>query len=84
VFWFFMLLVGLAQFVLRAKEPHIDRPFKTPLYPLVPSIFCATSAYLLYSSIAYTGISGMFGIAVLAAGWVLLLFVHPATRGPDR
>lgn len=77
VFWFFMLLVGIAQFVLRAKEPDIQRPFKTPLYPLVPSIFCATSAYLLYSSIAYTGFSGMLGVAVLAIGWVLLLFLRP-------
>ncbi len=75
VFWFFMLLVGLAQFILRRKDPNAPRPFKTPLYPLVPALFCVTNAYLLYSSVAYTGISGMLGVGMLAAGALLLPLV---------
>ncbi|WP_218937549.1 APC family permease [Antarcticibacterium flavum] len=55
VFWFFLLLVGIALFVLRKKEPDTERPFRVPLYPILPLVFCLTSAYLLYSSIAYTG-----------------------------
>jgi hypothetical protein len=30
VFWTFLLLVGLAVFVLRAKDPQAERPFRTP------------------------------------------------------
>ena len=74
VFWLFMLGVGIALFVLRARDPAIDRPFRVPLYPLLPILFCATSAYLLYSSIAYTGWSALAGAALLAAG-ALLSFV---------
>ncbi len=55
VFWFFLLLVGLAVFVFRFREPERARPFKVPLYPLTPAIFVAICAYLLYSSLAYTG-----------------------------
>lgn len=76
VFWFFMILIGLSQFVLRHRDPDVHRPFKTPFYPLVPSIFCATSAYLLYSSVAYTGLSGVLGLAVLGSGVLLLPFLH--------
>jgi amino acid transporter len=73
VFWFFMLLVGLAVFVLRWREPDRDLPFKVPLYPVTPILFCLTCAYLLYSSLAYTGLGALVGIAVLLAGTPLLL-----------
>ena len=74
VFWFFLLLVGIALFVLRMNAPNIPRPFKVPLYPLLPLIFCLTSAYLLYSSIMYTGWGALIGIGVLLVGVLLQLF----------
>jgi basic amino acid/polyamine antiporter, APA family len=75
-FWTFMLLIGGAHMQLRRKEPDAPRPFRTPLYPLTPLAFVATCAYLLYSSIAYTGLGALLGVAVLAAGvplvWAVL------------
>ncbi len=76
VFWFFFLLVGIALFVLRRKEADAKRPFRVPLYPLTPLIFCLSSAYLLYSSLAYTGWGAFVGVVVLAIG-ALLLAVLP-------
>lgn len=78
VFWLFFLLVGIALFVLRRREPGLPRPFRVPLYPAVPLLFCATSAWLLYSSLAYTGIGALVGVGVLALGAVLLLFLDPS------
>lgn len=76
VFWFFFLLVGISLFIMRKKEPKTERPFRVPLYPITPIIFCFTSAYLLYSSIVYTGWGAMVGIGVLLLG-VILFFVLP-------
>jgi amino acid transporter len=73
VFWFFLLMVGIALFVLRRKDPDPVRPFPVPLYPITPLIFCLTSAYLLYSSLAYTGLGAFVGIGVLAVGFLLLI-----------
>ncbi len=73
VFWLFFLLTGVSLFVLRGREPDAPRPFRVPLYPLTPLVFCATSAYLLYSSLAYTGVGALVGVAVLALGGVLWL-----------
>ena len=73
VFWLFFLLVGISLFVLRRRDPDAPRPFKVPLYPVLPAIFCATNAYLLYSSLAYTGVGALVGVGVLAIGLVLLL-----------
>jgi amino acid transporter len=72
VFWLFFLLTGLALFVLRWREPQRARPFRVPLYPLLPLAFCASSAWLLYSSLAYTRLGALVGVAVLAAGVPLL------------
>jgi amino acid transporter len=73
VFWTFILLAGLALFVLRRREPERPRPFRVPFYPLTPLVFCATCAYLLYSSLAYTRLGALLGVAVVVAGAVVLL-----------
>lgn len=74
VFWFFLLLVGAAVFVLRTRFPDRELPYRVPLYPLTPILFCLTCLYMLYSSIVYTGVAGLTGLAVLVAGLPLLLF----------
>ncbi|MBA2703638.1 MAG: amino acid permease [Blastocatellia bacterium] len=73
VFWFFFLLTGISLFVLRRKDPHTPRPFRVPLYPFTPILFCLASAYMLWSSVAYTGLGGLAGIGVLLVGVVVLL-----------
>ena len=82
VFWLFFLLTGLSLFVLRAREPHVARPFRVPGYPLTPLVFCATSAYLLYGSIAYTGVGGLVGLTVLAIGALVLPFARVPRSQP--
>ncbi|GAA4424368.1 amino acid permease [Pontibacter saemangeumensis] len=77
VFWFFLFLVGLALFVLRRKNPLLERPFPVPFYPVTPLLFCLTSGYLFYSSLVYTGLGALVGVAVLLIG-VLLLLVLPS------
>jgi basic amino acid/polyamine antiporter, APA family len=86
VFWFFLLMVGVALFVLRRKEPGRERPFRVPLYPLTPLVFCLSSAYLLYSSLMYTGLGALVGVGVLGVGIVLLLAlpgIHTALANAD-
>ena len=53
VFWGFLFLVGLALIWLRQTDKHTSRPFKVPLYPVLPLIFCAACAWLTYSSVTY-------------------------------
>ncbi|MGC2517919.1 MAG: amino acid permease, partial [Burkholderiales bacterium] len=80
VFWAFFLLVGVALFVLRRREAGVARPFRVPLYPLTPAIFVATCAYLLYSSLAYTGVGAWVGVGVIAAGGIVLLVAQATAR----
>ncbi len=76
VFWCFFLLAGLSLFVLRVKEPEAFRPFRVPLYPFTPVFFCGICVYMLQSSVAYTGVGAVVGLAVLLAGGLLLLLTQ--------
>ncbi len=81
VFWCFFLLAGLSLLVLRFREPEISRPFRVPLYPFTPILFCLTCVYMLHSSVVYVGAGALVGLAVLAAGTLLLLLKpHPAKK----
>jgi amino acid transporter len=74
VFWGFMLLTRLSMFVLRHRRPDRVLPFRVPLYPVTPALFCLSCAYMLHASIAYTGTGALIGLAAVAAGAPLLLF----------
>lgn len=73
VFWFFLLMVGISLFVFRWRAPEKPIPFRVPLYPLTPLVFCATSLYLLYSSLAYTGFGALIGTAIFLTGIPIFL-----------
>jgi len=83
VFWFFFLLSGLSLFVLRRRDPRRERPFRVPLYPLLPLLFCAMCAYMLWSSLSYVYSQSLggwnaawIGVAVLALGVLLLALMR--------
>src|SRR5690606_6063010 len=78
VFWGFLLLVGVALFVLRRRYPGRELPYRVPLYPFTPILFCLTCSYMLYASIAHTGVAALAGLAVLALGTPILLFTRKA------
>ncbi|HEX2869334.1 MAG TPA: amino acid permease [Ignavibacteriales bacterium] len=84
VFWFFFLLAGITLFVLRYKEPDKPRPFRVPLYPVVPLLFCLSAAYMLHSSLSYTGIGALIGVCVLIAGIPFLFIKIPDEKKEEE
>jgi amino acid transporter len=72
VFWFFIMLTGIALIVLRFKFAHVPRPFKVPLYPLLPIAFVCTCGYMVYSAFTYAQSKGAVHISLylMAAGLV--------------
>jgi amino acid transporter len=83
VYWFFLILSGFALIRLRRQEPDAPRPFRVPFYPWLPLLFCASSAYVFYSTVAYVKVGAMVGVAILAVGALLLPLLdrRPAGAG---
>jgi amino acid transporter len=83
-FWLFFLLTGVSLFVLRRQAPAVADPFRVPLYPLTPIVFCAMCAFMLWSSGSYAmskdpgSIGAQLGIGVLLLG-VPLMFIAKKT-----
>lgn len=68
VYWIFLIASGLALIRLRLKEPDAPRPFRVPLYPVLPAAFILSSAAMLVSAILYVQGGAFFGIGVLVLG----------------
>ena len=71
VFWLFFLLTGCSLFVLRWKDPDRERPFRVPLYPVLPLVFVLSCAFMLYKSAAYA-VDQQPAEAIVVAGLMLL------------
>jgi amino acid transporter len=80
IFWLFLTASGLAVIVLRLKRPDVPRLFRTPLYPLTPLLFAASSGFVLWSSLAYVGVGGLAGLTVLLLGIVLMIVMERRSR----
>jgi amino acid transporter len=71
-FWFFLMLVAVSLFVLRRRDKDVTRLFRVPGYPMTPILFGLSSAFMVYSSVAYAVEHGsweaIWSIAILAIG----------------
>jgi amino acid transporter len=83
VFWGFFLLSGLSLFALRERDPNIERPFKVPLFPLLPIIFCGTCFYMLYAAIDYAKMLALIGALPLIVG-LPLYWISSKRANPEE
>jgi basic amino acid/polyamine antiporter, APA family len=83
VFWIFFLLTGVTLFVFRSRSGEAPA-VRTPLYPLVPIVFCGMCAYMIYSTVSYAladygpkfGNMVLTGLVVMVAGIPLYLLAR--------
>jgi APA family basic amino acid/polyamine antiporter len=66
--WLFYMIATSTVFVFRRREPGAERPYKTWGYPVVPALFIAASAVLLYYSFTENLRNSIGGLAVIVAG----------------
>ncbi|MES1213037.1 MAG: amino acid permease, partial [Singulisphaera sp.] len=81
VFWSFLLLTGLSLLVLRATDPQAIRKFRVPVYPLLPLIFCAGAAGIVYAGVNHAiearSWAAAWAAALMAPGVVLACLSQP-------
>lgn len=82
VYWLFITASALAVLRLRELEPDVPRPFKVPLYPVLPLLFVAVSGLMIWSGVSYVGSGIWLSGAVMGTGLVLALLTRPRPQLP--
>ena len=77
----------LGVFVLRWRQPDVDRPYRTFLYPLPPLVYLALMGWTLWFVLMNRPVEGLFGLAVIASGLgvyaILRWQAGPLPKAPD-
>lgn len=55
-------------FILRRKMPAAERPYRTPLYPLVPIAYLATLVWLVADTVYTSPVEALGGVVILLLG----------------
>lgn len=75
----FASLAVIGLMVLRRREPHAERPFRVPLYPLTPMVFLVLSAAMVIASISVE--KALYGIAILVVAVICRVVAKPKSPG---
>jgi len=67
-------------FALRRKQPEAPRPYHTWGYPIVPAMFVAAAAVLLYYTFTENLRNSAWGVAVILAGVPIYLYFAKKRR----
>src|SRR5262245_28741263 len=66
--WIFYGLAGVSIFVYRKKMPSMERPYRTPGYPLTSLLFIVSAAALVLNTIVAQPRNALIGILIVSSG----------------
>ncbi len=69
--WLFLLAACFGIFIVRGKMKDQEVGFKTPLYPILPIIFCVVVAWFISMNAISEDPAAYFGLMVIPIGAVL-------------
>ena len=72
--WLFYMIAGSTIFVFRYRYPQADRPYRVWGYPVVPALFVAVSALLLYFTFTNNLPNSAYGTLAILAGIPVFYF----------
>lgn len=76
VFWLFILMTTISIFIFRRRYDKKDLPYQVPFYPVTPILFSMVCAYMLYSSLLFTGPGALIGVGILCLGIPFVLIEY--------
>ncbi|RKD34696.1 APC family permease [Thermohalobacter berrensis] len=68
VLWIFFTMTVAGIFILRKKYDESKRPYKVPLYPIIPLIGICGGLYIIFSTLITSTGNALIGLALTFAG----------------
>lgn len=75
VMWIFFVMTVGGIFILRTKHKNLERPYKVPLYPIMPLIGIVGGIYILVSTLMTSTNDALFGILVTLVGLPVYMLI---------
>jgi APA family basic amino acid/polyamine antiporter len=75
--WLFLLMACFGIFIVRSKMKNEEVSFKTPLYPILPIIFCVVIGWFIYMNAFSDKPEAYFGLLIIPLG-VIFYFLYKA------
>lgn len=69
VIWIFYVMTFFAVFILRKNQPNLERPYKVPLYPIVPAIAIIGGLYIILNTLFTQPLNAGLGLAATLIGF---------------
>lgn len=82
VIWFFYMMCFFAVFILRRREPDLHRPYRVPLYPLIPLIAIAGGAFIIITTMATQPVITLIGVLITVIG--IPVYYYQKNKGRIR
>lgn len=76
VMWIFFIMTVAGIFILRNKHKNIERPYKVPLYPVVPLVGIIGGIYILISTLITDTSSSLYGIGITLIGLPVYYYIR--------
>lgn len=84
VMWTFNTLLSLAVLVLRKREPELKRPFKVPIYPIIPLISIFGGLFIIISTILNQLVLSLIGIVLTLLGLPIYYYQTKKNKKDDQ
>lgn len=68
VIWAFYVMAFYAVFVLRKRESELERPYKVPLYPVIPAIAIIAGVFVMVNTVFTQPVLAIVGIIITLLG----------------
>ncbi|MBF0714088.1 amino acid permease [Gemella sp. GH3] len=68
VIWMFYTLTFLAVIILRKKEPELIRPYRVPLYPIIPGVAIIGGLFILVNTLLTQTLLALGGTVLMLIG----------------
>lgn len=76
IVWVFYILTFIGVIVLRSKEPSLDRPYKVPLYPIIPLIAIMGGGYVVINTLMTQTKNALLGLFIALLGLPIYFILH--------
>ncbi|MDD7795185.1 APC family permease [Clostridium sp. 'White wine YQ'] len=75
VVWIFFVMAVAGIFILRTKHKDLERPYKVPLYPIIPIIGIVGGIYILINTLFTDTKNAIFGIVITLIGIPVYIYL---------